>query len=198
MDGNRSFFDLMARLDAGSDTAASRLFHLYGQRVIALARKKLDARIRQKLDPEDVGQLVFKSFFLRHANGEYDLDDWDRLWALLVRITICKCLNSNQHYRWVRRSVGAEVSAHSGDRMLATAWDFIDRQPGPEEAAILTESMQEAVRGLDETDSKIIEMWLQGYTHREIASALKVPQARVQRVIVRVRERLQRKLPTDA
>lgn len=198
MDEPRSFDDLMARLAAGSDTAASCLFHVYGQRLIALARSRLDERIRQKLDPEEVVQSVFKSFFARHAAGEYDLDDWDRLWALLVRVTINKCVNRNQHFRTNGRSVDAEVSAQAGDNSSTGAWEFIDRQPGPEEAAVLTETTQEAMRGLDKTDCKVIQMWLQGYTHREIASELKRPQATVQRVIARVRERLQRMLSADA
>jgi hypothetical protein len=70
-------------LGAGDERFASRL--------IALARAELDSRIRQKVDPEDVLQSVYKSFFRRHAEGEFDLDGWDRLWAVLATITINKC-----------------------------------------------------------------------------------------------------------
>lgn len=194
MNENGSFDDFMARLDAGSYTAAFRLFQLYGQRLIALARSRLDERIRQKLDPDDLVLSVLNSFLIRNASGDYDLTDWGGLWTLLVRITINKCMNGNQHFRTLKRNVGIEVAAQAGDGMSAAGWDFIDRQPQPHEAAVLTETMQLAMRGLDDTECKIIEMWLQGYSHREIASELKQPQASVQRTIARVRARLQRML----
>lgn len=193
MDNNRSFDDLMSRLEAGNDTAATHLFQLYGERLIALARSRMDVRIRRKLDPEDVVQSVFKSFFKRQAAGKYDLGDWDCLWALLVRITINKCINRNHHFRTRRRNVDAEVS-QVGCNNVGAPWNFISRLPGPEEAAVFMETMHEAMRRLSGTDCKIIEMWAQGCSHREISSDLKVPQATVQRVTARVRRRLQRML----
>lgn len=185
MNDNHSFDDLMARLQAGSDTAASHVFHLYAQRLIALARSRLNARTRQKVDPEDVVQSVFRSFFTRQASGEYDLGNGDRLWGLLASITINKCINQVQRFRTVRRKVDAEV-ADTG-----AAWDFIDREPTAEAAAILTETMHEMMRGLDETDRKIVEMRLQGYAYEEI-KVVGVSLSSVRRVITRVKKRLQR------
>ncbi len=196
MNDNRSFDDLMARLRAGSDAAAARVFNLYAQRLIALARSRLDARIRQKLDPEDIVQSVFRSFLTRQAGGAYELHDWDGLWRLLVSITIHKCLTRHQHFRAARRQVDIEVSATPASDASA-GWDFIDRQPTPEEAAILTETMVEANRGLDETDRKIIEMLLQGHSHDDIHAETKKSVATVKRVVARVRKRLQRYLTAD-
>lgn len=197
MDENLSFGDLMARLEAGSDDAALRVFQLYGQRLIALARSRMDPRIRQKLDPEDVVQSVFRSFFTRQSGGEYDLNDWNGLWALLVRITINKCINQSEGLRTQGRNVALEVPAQAGDSTAAD-WGFVDRQPGPEEAAILRDTMVEAMRGFDVRDCLIIERWLQGSSQREIAAELEAPRTSVQRVIDRVTKRLQRMLSDDA
>src|SRR6266852_3707821 len=81
MSRDNSFDALMTRLRAGDEDAANELFHLFASRLIGLARRQLDRRIRQKVDAEDVVQSVFKSFFLRHANGKFELSNWDNLWA---------------------------------------------------------------------------------------------------------------------
>jgi RNA polymerase sigma-70 factor (ECF subfamily) len=91
MTQDATFAELMARLSQGDEAAAVQIFQRYAQRLIALARDRLGQVLRQKVDPEDVMQSVFKSFFARHADGQYKLDSWDSLWALLTTITLRKC-----------------------------------------------------------------------------------------------------------
>jgi DNA-directed RNA polymerase specialized sigma24 family protein len=49
------------------EQAARENFDRFARRLIGLARTRLDRRIRQKIDPEDVVQSVFRSFFTRHG-----------------------------------------------------------------------------------------------------------------------------------
>src|SRR5262249_48959853 len=51
---NSSFAELMTRLHQGDQEAARRIFQTFSQRLIALARSRLNGRIRVKTDPEDV------------------------------------------------------------------------------------------------------------------------------------------------
>ena len=67
-----SFTVFMGRLGAGDDESARQLFCRFASRLIGLARIHLDRRIRQKVDPEDVLQSVYRSFFRRQAEGEFD------------------------------------------------------------------------------------------------------------------------------
>src|SRR5437773_8401023 len=99
MAASDSFGDLMARLTAGDDAAATVLFRRYAQRLIALARHRLDAALPHKEDAEDVVQSVFRSFFTRHRGGQILLADWDSLWSLLTLITVRKCVNRIQYFR---------------------------------------------------------------------------------------------------
>src|SRR5690348_6415942 len=99
MTAPESFADLMARLRQGDQDAAAQLFQQYARRLIGLAHRRLDDRLRQKADPEEVMQSVLKSFFVRQRQGQFELDNWDSLWALLVRITLHKCGHRVEYYR---------------------------------------------------------------------------------------------------
>jgi hypothetical protein len=57
---------------SGDAGAAAPVFQRFAGRLIAPARSRLGDRLRAKVDPDDVVQSVYKSFFLRHANGELD------------------------------------------------------------------------------------------------------------------------------
>src|SRR5262249_58687579 len=90
MSEDAAFAEVMGRLRAGDQAAAAEVFRRFANRLIGLARTHLDRRLRQKVDPEDVMQSALKSFFVRHADGEFDLTGWDSLWSLLVGIPLRK------------------------------------------------------------------------------------------------------------
>ncbi len=71
MGGETTFDDLMARLNDGDDEAAAEIFNRFVRRLIFLARSRLNAQVRQKEDPEDVVQSVFRSFFTRQVEGQF-------------------------------------------------------------------------------------------------------------------------------
>ena len=83
---------LLDRLRSGSpdsgDEAARRLWEYYLPRLLTLARRHLDRRIRVLQDEEDVAQSMGRSFFHRLRRGDFDLADRDALWALLVTMAL--------------------------------------------------------------------------------------------------------------
>src|SRR5262249_54926721 len=105
-----SFDALMSGLRAGDPSAADDVFRRYARRLIALARARLEARIGRKVDPEDVLQSVFRSFFTRYGEGQFTPGDWDSLWRILAVITLRKCGNRMEYFRAARRDVTREVS----------------------------------------------------------------------------------------
>ena len=70
-------------------TALPRRSSGFAGRLIGLARTELDIRLRRKLDPEDVVQSVYRSFFTRYHAGQFDVANWDSLWSLLTRTSPC-------------------------------------------------------------------------------------------------------------
>src|SRR4051794_25432309 len=60
---------LLERFRAGDDLAAAEIFDRYFQRLTALARIRLSARIARRTDPEDVVLSAFRSFFVDARGG---------------------------------------------------------------------------------------------------------------------------------
>jgi RNA polymerase sigma-70 factor, ECF subfamily len=187
-----SFEELLGRLRNGDDDAAAEIFQHYASRLIALARGRLDQQVRRKVDAEDVVQSVFKSFFLRHAEGQYDLSTWNSLWGLLVVITVRKCSRKVKKYHGPEHDVRKEAAGLPWASSDTAQWEAIAREPTPAEALILSEVVEELMRGLDERDRQILTLRLQGNTAPEIGAEVGLTQYTVEGVLKQVRKRLRK------
>jgi len=187
-----SFEKVVEGLRANDESAAGEVFGRYANRLIGLARGRLDRHLRQKLDPEDVVQSVFRSFFTRQAEGQFDLETWDGLWSLLVRITLRKCAEKGRAFHAARRDVGHEVNLGGSSDDSSGPQHAIARDPTPQEAASLVETLERLLRGLDETQQPIVVLRLQGYTVVEISKQLDWSERTVKRVLGKVRGWLMR------
>jgi RNA polymerase sigma-70 factor (ECF subfamily) len=186
-----SFEELMGRLRQGDEAAARQIFEEYAERLIALARSRLGQRLRQKVDPEDVLQSVYRSFFTRHARGQLQLEGWDGLWGMLTVITLRKCGRWVERFTCQKRNVAAEVPA-VGDGDSAGGWEAVARDPTPVEAAILAETVEQLIQGLEGRERDIVTLCLQGWTVPEISARVGRTRRTVQRVLKRAQEHLQR------
>jgi RNA polymerase sigma-70 factor (ECF subfamily) len=193
MSQDSSFDELMSRLRAGDESAATQIFHQFAERLIALARSRLSASIRRKVDPEDVLQSVFQSFFRRHAEGEFELDSWDSLWGLLTLFTLRKCGHRIEHFRAARRDVHREAAAPASPDDSTASWVAIARDPTPSEIAILTETVTQMLIGLNERDRQIVTLRLQGHTVSAISTEVGYTERTVRRVLDHVKKWLQRR-----
>jgi RNA polymerase sigma-70 factor (ECF subfamily) len=173
------------------DVTAREVFERFTLGLIGLARRQLDARLQHKIDPEDVVQSAYKSFFLRY--GEEALGDhgWQGLWGLLTCITLRKCADRVRYYRAERRDISRETSPLREHDV--EAWrDAVSREPTPEQAAVLAETVEQVLRRLDADERSIIELSLQGYSTSEISEQLGRAERSVRRLRERVRKQLER------
>jgi RNA polymerase sigma-70 factor (ECF subfamily) len=191
MTDEHAFADLMARLRAGDEAVARLVVERFAGRLMALARRRLDQRLRRKVDPEDVLQSVYKSFFRRHAGGHFDLDDWDGLWALLTVFTVRKCGQWTRRFHTGIRDVALEVVSPTASRTGA-AFEVPARDPTPSEVAIFGETLEHLFDGLDPREQEIVSLSLQGFSVQEVSSQVGRTRRTVQRVLKRVRDRLER------
>jgi RNA polymerase sigma-70 factor, ECF subfamily len=191
-----AFADLMERLRTGDGAAASEVFRRFAQRLIGLARSRLDSQLRQKLDPEDVMQSVFRSFFRRQADGGLHAENWDRLWSLLAVITLRKCGHKADFFHAGVRDIRREGSQPT-DHPSPALWEAIAREPRPEEVAMLAETVERLLRSLEPRDRAILERTLQGASVADVSRQVGFSERTVERVLERIRLKLER-LRTDA
>ena len=126
MGSDATFDEVMRRVRAGDESAETALFQQYVRRLIALAARQFDARMRDRADVELVVLSACKSFFLRNRRGEFQVDDWGELWSVLAMITLRKCAKRLRHLRAARRDAGREVAWPDGDDDLSY---LLDRAP---------------------------------------------------------------------
>lgn len=191
---SESFAVLMDRLRSGEDEAAREVFARFAGRLVGLARRHLDGRLAVKVDPEDVVQSAYKSFFVRQRAGGLEVATWDNLWGVLTMITLRKCADRAAYYKAGKRDVGREVAGGADDSGPGLAADVaLDRDPSPDEAAVMAETVEALFRAVDDPDERaILELSLQGFTAAEIADQLGRAERSVRRLRERIRKRLER------
>jgi RNA polymerase sigma-70 factor (ECF subfamily) len=194
---HRSFDELMARLRSGDNDAATAIFQRFARRLLALARSRLDLLVRRKVDPEDVLQSVFESFFARHVDGQFRLEDWDGLWGMLVVLTVRKCGRRVGYFHAARRDVQREAQSATTQQSDADC-AAIAREPTPSEAAMLTETVQQLMQRLEGRDRQILTLSLQGHNVAEISARIGRTERTVQRVLERIRKWLERMRADEA
>lgn len=168
-------------LKAGGDTAAQRLWERYFERLVRLARKKLQAGSRPDAaeDEEDAVVSAFDSFCRGAAAGRFPvLSDRDDLWRLLVVITVRKALNQVQRRRALKRGAGKVVGEVDlpglGKASDAVGLDILaGDEPSPELAIMVAEEYQQLRDALgDDSLRRVLDLRLEGYGREEIAAQL--------------------------
>lgn len=191
-------FDLViSRLRGGDQAAAAEILDRFTHRLVGLARRRLDP-IRRKVDPEDVLQSVYRSFFLRNAKGQFDFSNWNDVWNMLVCLTLRKCGHRLEHFHAAVRDVRRETAPRPNADPSAE-FEALVRDPTPAEAAALAETIEELMRQLpDERQRQMLSLRLQGYTLAEIIGEVGRSEQTVIRVLERVRTKLARLLGTES
>jgi RNA polymerase sigma-70 factor (ECF subfamily) len=190
VDDQNSFQEMLTRLRAGDDTAADQIFHRFARRLVGLARRRLTYDLQAKIDPEDVLQSVFRTFFVRQGAGEFEFAGWHDLWNLLAAITVRKCGGKIDYYRAARRETAREVAPPPADDSAAL-WEPLAREPTPSEAVMLLEITENLLRSLGDRDRQIFESSLQGATPQQISEELGCSERTVERVLERIRKHLE-------
>jgi RNA polymerase sigma factor (sigma-70 family) len=192
MPSDLSFDDLMARLRSGDDEAASKVFERFASELIALAYQKLDARIRQKLDPEDIVQSVFRSFFGHQRAGDLrGLGSWDNLWSLLVLMTARKCHRQRRHFHAHCRDVRKEVPLTPSNES-AIDLEICDREATPDDAAALIEMSDGLLNEFEGRSRDILLLRFANYSPEEISTRVGCTERTVHRIYRRIKEWLDR------
>jgi RNA polymerase sigma-70 factor (ECF subfamily) len=188
---------LLARWQKGDQAAAALLFERYAGRLVALTRGQLSARLAQRVDPEDVVQSVYRSFFADGREGRYQLERGGDLWQLLVTMTLHKLANQANHFGAQKRALSRERNFGSEDSLMGIGAPRLAGTPSPEEAVALADQLEQVLVPLGPPQRRIVEMRLQGYNLDEIATAVACSLSSVRRVLERIKTQLERDRGSD-
>ena len=145
----------------------------------------------KKVDPEDVLQSVFRSFFEKNKEGMLDLRDWDSLWSLLAVLTLRKCGQRVRYFRAARRDVRRELAtAPIGE--VSAEWEVVANEPTPDHAAVLAKTFEQLMDALSVSHRQIVSLRLKGIAPADIAKELECSERTVQRVLDQVKQWLER------
>jgi len=170
---------------AGDQNAARQLFEHYVNRLLPLARLRLSQRLASRVDPEDIVQSVFRTFFKRLKAGEFQIEEEDDLCKLLVRITVHKTLRQVAFHKAGKRDFSLE--AHQGDNANDQMVQLLGREPGPEVTVAFLNQLEHFLGRLQPMEREILEMRMQGHSNEDIAQKLGIYDRKIRRVIERVR-----------
>jgi RNA polymerase sigma factor (sigma-70 family) len=168
------FAEFLRRVRSGDERAAFELVRRYEPALRLEIRQRLRApRLRRLVEPADLCQSVLKSFFVRTALGQYDLDSPAKLLALLRTMARNKVVQQARQQQAQRRDVRRAVSLDQDAPAVAAS------DPSPSRIAIGRE-MLDAFRGrLTAEERRLADLRAHGFEWAEIAREVGgTPQAR--------------------
>ncbi len=181
--------ELLTRWRAGEPRAADELFGRYTGRLVAMARRRLSARLARRVNPEDVVQSAYRCFCAAVRDDRVVLRRSGDLWRLLATITLHKLHRQVERHTAARRAVGRE-QAFGGESSLGALGGAAARSPDPAEVVAVIEELERVLEGLSPLHRRMVELRLQGHRIEEIATACDRCERLVRRVIDRVKDRL--------
>lgn len=175
-------------LRGGDSDAARKIFSHFSQKLCRLAERHLSNRVRRQVDGEDVVQSVFRTFFVRDAQGQFEVDHTDELWRLLVTITLRKARGVWRKNASQSRSVDREIEMLRNDELDALG--IFSREPSIVDAIVLADEVESLLCGLTASHAKALELRLGGYTPTEAAELMGLSRQSFYRLLEPLRERL--------
>jgi RNA polymerase sigma factor (sigma-70 family) len=174
----QSVTHLIRALEGGRDSAAGALFERYFERVVQLARRRLQGMPGLHSYEEDVALRSFHSLCrrVRSPDRPLHLSDRNELWRLLATRTISRAIDLIRRHKPEETPREFEV-----DQLLS-------REPSAEEAEAMADECRRLLDLLDEPALRQIALWkVEGFTHEEIAAKLDCVPRTIERKVQRIR-----------
>jgi RNA polymerase sigma-70 factor (ECF subfamily) len=176
---------LVSKFRKGDQDAARQIVDRYLDRLLTLARRRISQRLASRVDPEDIVQSVFRTFFGRVKDGQFVFADQDDLCKLLMRITLHKTLRQVAYHKAAKRDPNMETphGEHHHEQLMA----LYDEEPTQEATVAFLDQLEHFLGQLRPQEREILEMRLQGHSNEEIASKLGIYDRKIRRVVEHVR-----------
>ncbi len=169
-----------------NEDAASRLWDVYFQRLLAVARRNLNTLPTAVADEEDVALSAMNSLFRAAEGGRLSsVQNRDELWKMLLTITLRKV---NRHAERVMAMKRGGPGEASGGMQEGLSQDALYGIPDSRFLSDLLLESRELIELLpDEILREIVLARLEGYTVEEIADRRGVAVSTIERKLARIR-----------
>jgi RNA polymerase sigma-70 factor (ECF subfamily) len=180
---------LLARYREGQADAATRLYLRYADRLRALAARQTASDLKSRVDPDDIVQSVFRTFFRRVARGEYEVPEGEELWKLFLVIALNKVRATGAHHHAARRDTRQTAGGEAFE-------DAVRKRADQDETALATLKMviEETLAGLPDSQREIITLRIEGHDVDTIAARSGRAKRSVERVLQQFRDAMKKQL----
>jgi RNA polymerase sigma-70 factor (ECF subfamily) len=176
---------LLGRYRRGDADAATELYLRYAERLKMLARAKASNQLQREVDAEDMIQSVFRTFFRRAADGQYDIPEGDELWRLLLVIGLNKIRSLATYHRADKRDIQKTIVGEGAEYALS------EHSESDESAlAILKMTIDEMLTLMPAEYREIVDMRIAGFAVGEIAEKSGRAKRSVERILQEFRQKL--------
>lgn len=183
------FADLLARAGTGDQAALDDLVRRYEPKLRVVARVLLGPALRPYLDSADLAQSVHKSILVGLRDNRFAVSGPDQLVGLALTVLRRKAAKHWRHLQRQRRLSG-DGSAR-GDDLPGVLTALSSPGSDPASEAQFRDQMRKLCEHLDDSERRVLDLRLEGYTPAEIADQIGVSRVALRVRLTRLRQRLQ-------
>ncbi|MCA9172965.1 MAG: hypothetical protein KDB14_00550 [Planctomycetales bacterium] len=183
---------LLRRFQSGEQDAATALYLRYAKRLQQLAKAQTADELAVRVDPEDVVQSVFRTFFRRAAEGHYEIPDGEELWKLFLVIALNKVRRIGQFHRAAKRNI-ASTRQFQQQSEAGTS----DKSADDQAFMVLRMTVDDLLKQQSESQREIIMLRIEGHDIGTIAEWTGRAKRTVERVLQQFRETMSQMLQEE-
>lgn len=188
VDDAKSAEELLVRMRSGDRVAVGEFMHCFGAMVRLRYRRRLSSNTRRLCDSLDIMSTLTRRLDRVVARRALQADSPAQLWALVFRIADGALADG------VRVAARSALSGQEDD-VLATLGAKLSPAGDAVERSELLERLGSLL--LDPTDERILQLWVRGSSHAEIAEQLMLSGEVVRKRWQRLREHLKTHLTQE-
>lgn len=189
-----TFASLLARARCGEQEAVAQLVQQYEPKVRLVARVLLGLALRPFLDSVDLVQSVHRSLMVGLREDKFAFDTPENLIALALTMVRRKVARQWRHLKRQQRLESGEN--YSGD-LAQVLVSLSSPRDDPAQAVEFADQVEHLCRDMSETERRLLELRVQGYSFAEIAQELGLGDVALRVRLTRLRQRLRTKNVLD-
>jgi DNA-directed RNA polymerase specialized sigma24 family protein len=177
---------LLKRFQDGDNEAAGALFERYFDQLDHFAERRMSPQLQRRVGSDDIAQSVYRSFFEKAREGQFQLEESGELWRLLAHLAGRKVMRKVEWNQAAKRSMKTEQQMSADDSLVGSPGaDLADnRAEDPQAAAIINDAIEFVLQQLTPAWKQILEASHANMDVPDIAESTGASETDVRRVLI--------------